>query len=159
MIRERGCRGETPVSGTTVVVSVSTNGSIGNGDSHSAAMTPDGRYVAFVSAASNLVPGDANGIPDVFVRDLQSGVTVLASAGAHEANVALFSPSTSEYPQITPDGRLVAFYSTASNMVAGVETVGDIYVRDLGAGMTYWASQGARSNLPSVINLFTTAVC
>ncbi len=45
-------------------------------------MTPDGRYVAFVSQASDLIAGDTNGIANVFVRDLQSGTTTLASAGA-----------------------------------------------------------------------------
>ena len=60
------------VKGTTVLVSGATNGLPGNGVSRSAAMTPDGRYVAFVSAANNLVPGDTNRIPDVFVRDLNT---------------------------------------------------------------------------------------
>ena len=45
-------------------------------------MTPDGRYVAFTSAATNLVAGDTNGIADVFVRDLQAGTTTLVSVGA-----------------------------------------------------------------------------
>ncbi len=61
------------VSGTTLLVSVSTSGGVGNGESRNPAMTPDGRYVAFVSAASNLVSGDANGIADVFVHDLRDG--------------------------------------------------------------------------------------
>ena len=70
------------VAGTTIPVSVSTNGDLGDGASRSAVMTPDGRYVAFVSAANNLVPGDTNGIADVFLRDLQLGTTVLVSVGA-----------------------------------------------------------------------------
>jgi len=45
-------------------------------------MTPDGRYVAFISSASNLVPGDTNGIPDIFVRDLVAGTNDLVSVGA-----------------------------------------------------------------------------
>ena len=61
------------VSGTTLLASVSTNGGVGNRNSRSAVITPDGRYVAFVSEANNLVPKDTNGIPDVFVRDLQAG--------------------------------------------------------------------------------------
>src|SRR5208337_3136921 len=59
------------VNGTNILVSVSTNGGFGNGSSGSAVMTPDGRYVAFVSSASNLTAGHTNGIPDIFVRDLQ----------------------------------------------------------------------------------------
>ena len=61
------------VHGTNLLVSGSTNGGLGNDSSSGATMTPDGRYVAFVSAASNLVAGDTNGIPDIFVRDLTFG--------------------------------------------------------------------------------------
>src|SRR6185436_18152806 len=60
------------VTGTTRLVSVSTNGGAANSNSWGSVMTPDGRYVAFVSRASNLVPDDTNGIADVFVSDLQS---------------------------------------------------------------------------------------
>ena len=63
------------VNGTTMLASVSTSGGVGSRASRSAVMTPDGRYVAFVSEANNLVPNDTNGIPDVFVRDLQAGST------------------------------------------------------------------------------------
>ena len=77
------------VTGTTMPVSVSTDGDLGNGASRSAVMTPDGRYVAFVSAANNLVPDDTNGIADVFLRDLQLGTTLLVSAGASRGSVAV----------------------------------------------------------------------
>jgi Tol biopolymer transport system component len=117
-------------------------------------MTPDGRYVAFVSAANNLVAADTNGIADVFVRDLQAGVTTLASVGA-----ALVSTSSgSESPDITPDGRYVAFSSTATNLVAGVPNAQDIYVRDLVGGTTIWASTGAGAAALSVLNA-TRVVC
>ena len=69
-------------SNSTLLVSISTNGGVGNGTSRSPAITPDGRFVAFVSAANNLVPDDTNGIPDVFVRDLLAGTTTLVSVGA-----------------------------------------------------------------------------
>jgi Tol biopolymer transport system component len=130
------------LGGTNILVSVATNGLPGNGDSRSAVMTPDGRFVAFVSAANNLVAGDTNGVPDVFVRDLQSGVTTLASVGATYGG--------SEAPEITPDGRYVAFYSIAKNLVPGVPIGGDIYVRDLIAGSTIWVSSYARTALQSV---------
>ena len=84
---------------TTLLVTVNTNGVAGNGVSRRSAMTPDGRYVTFVSAAMDLVPGDTNGIPDIFVRDMQMGSTFLASVGAVPARL----PSTSESPEITPD--------------------------------------------------------
>lgn len=141
-------------NGTTALVSVSTNGGFGNGVSRAPVMTPDGRYVAFVSAASNLVPDDTNGIPDIFVRDMQLGTTTLASPGATSSGTG----SGSADPVITPDGRYVAFYSTATNLTPGVATTGDIYVYDMTAGMMYWASGGARAELKSVFNL-NSGVC
>ncbi len=142
------------LAGTTLLVTVSPNGGSANGVSRGPVMTPDGRYVAFVSAASDLVPGDSNGIPDVFVRDLQVRVTALASVGAKAASlpsgsgIAMIS---SECPDITPDGRYVAFYSTATNLAPGVQTVGDIYVRDLVGGTTSWASTYARTAVQSAL--------
>ncbi|HEY1788434.1 MAG TPA: hypothetical protein VGJ73_09780 [Verrucomicrobiae bacterium] len=133
------------VNNITTLACVSTNGMEGNGDSYDSAMTPDGRFVVFASAASNLVPNDANGIPDVFVRDLLSGTTTLVSTGAVSAGTFSWLINGSGTPQITPDGRYVAFYSSATNLVPGVQTVGDIYVRDLVAGTTTWASTNARS--------------
>ena len=144
------------VGGTTTLVSVSTNGGLGNGGSYSPVMTPDGRYVAFVSEASNLVPGDTNGIPDIFVRDTQAGTTTLASPGARSTGSAADSKSAA--PGITPDGRYVVFYSSATNVVAGVTTVGDIYVRDLVLGSTVWVSGGARSALMAAFGT-TNGVC
>jgi Tol biopolymer transport system component len=135
-------------SRVTRLVSVGTDGSVGNGDSRGATMTPDGRYVAFVTAATNLVPDDTNGIPDVFVRDMQGGSNILVSAGAASAGAVLsYTTSSSESPDITPDGRYVAYFSTATNLVPGVGTVGDIYVRDLVGGSTCWASSNARAAL------------
>jgi Tol biopolymer transport system component len=144
------------VNRKTVLVSTSTNGGFGNGNCSGSVMTPDGRYVAFVSAATNLFTGDSNGIPDVFVRDVRAGTTVLASVGAMA--VSSTAGSRSAAPAITPDGRYVAFSSTATNLVPGVTTVGDIYVRDLQAQTTRWASAGARDALHAVFGL-TDGVC
>ena len=137
--------------GATTLVSVSTNGSSGNGESREATMTPDGRYVAFVSAATNLVAGDNNRIPDIFVRDMQAGTTMLASPGA-TAVLTGATPftqgSSSEAPILSVDGRYVAFYSTAANLVNG-HTVGEVYVRDLTQGVTIWASSNAQAVITS----------
>jgi Tol biopolymer transport system component len=122
-------------AGTTIAASVATNGSQANGRSYDAVMTPDGHYVAFASFASNLVIGDNNGISDVFVRNMIAGTTTLVSAGA-TGSVG----GTLATPQITPDGNYVAFYSSATGMVAGASANGEVYVRDLGGGMTTWAS-------------------
>ena len=127
------------VHGTNILVSISMNGSCANGASWESVMTPNGRYVAFASTASNLVPNDTNGIRDIFVRDLQAGTTALASVGAT-------GPGSSDSPQITTDGRYVAFLSTATNLVtmgnpaSWVTIVGDVYVRDLTGGVTFLAS-------------------
>lgn len=137
------------VGGATILVSANTNGLSGNGPSRNAAMTPDGRYIAFVSAANDLVAGDTNGIPDVFLRDRQAGQTKLVSVGALSTSTS--SPrGSSESPVITPDGRYVAFQSTATNLVPGVPASGDAYVRDLLTSNTIWASVGAR------LQVFTT---
>jgi Tol biopolymer transport system component len=128
------------VTGTTQLVSVATNGAPANGASTEPVMTPDGRYVAFVSAARNLVTGDTNLITDVFVRDLLTDSTVRVSVGS-STNSNLFVTS----PLITPDGRYVAFCSNARGLAPGVpaNTAGEIYLRDLVAGSTIWVSTNA----------------
>ena len=133
------------VCNATLLVTISTNGGVANGICRGSMMTPDGRYVAFVSAANNLVTGDTNMIPDVFVRDMQTGTTTLVSVGARATNsTPATSFSSSESPEITPDGRYVAFFSTATNLVPGARAVGEIFVRDLVAGTTVWASTNAQ---------------
>ena len=103
---------------------------------------------------------DTNNIPDVFVRDLQAGTTTLVSVGAatNATPPSITSASSSESPEITPDGRYVVFYSTATNLVPGVTTTGEIYVRDLVAGNTIWASTNARAIYQSVTGS-TNVVC
>lgn len=130
-------------SNTNILVSVRTSGGSGNGASRNAAMTPDARYVVFVSAATNLVAGDTNGIPDVFVRDRIANTTVWVSVGA------VGTGGGSEAPLITPDGRYVAFYSTATNLVPGITNKGQIYVRDLVSSTTTLASTNALALLQS----------
>jgi len=139
--------------GRSILVSAATNGLPGNGASYDAVMTPDGRYVAFASAASNLVAGDTNGIPDVFVRDLQTRTTTLASVGAQSLS------GSSQAPRLTPDGHYVAFFSTATNLVPDVPASGgEIYMRDLVGKTTVWASSYARTALQSFQNA-TNPVC
>jgi Tol biopolymer transport system component len=102
-----------------------------------------------------MVAGDSNGIPDVFVRDMQSATTILASVGAWSPganpNIGVIG---SGRPELSGDGRFVAFYSSATNLVPGVLSSGDIYVRDLIGGTTSWASTAARTALQ---NAFGTA--
>ncbi len=133
-------------SGTTERVSVATGGMQGHADSWFPSISADGRFVAFESLASNLVAGDTNGWPDVFVRDRQSGTTErvsLAPGGAEGDN-------DSSDPSISADGRFVAFWSWASNLVAG-DTNGwaDVFVCDRQSGTTErvsLATGGAEGN-------------
>ena len=102
-------------SGTTTLVSVADGGGAGNNSSYYPSISADGRYVAFWSYASNLVAGDTNNRPDVFMRDVQSDTTTLVSV-ADGGGAGNFD---SYYPSISADGRYVAFWSYASNLVAG----------------------------------------
>ena len=139
-------------AGTTQLVSVNRQGTAGgHGASWSPVITPDGRFVAFVSAANDLVAGDENGIQDIFVRDLRQGTTVLVSQGAvpRRYNLALPVVGSSHSPVITPDGRFVAFTSSDSNLVTSAQNgYEEVYVRDLVKGQTIWVSQNLPLSLP-----------
>ncbi|HLV59106.1 MAG TPA: M36 family metallopeptidase, partial [Natronosporangium sp.] len=95
--------------------SVASNGVEGNGASQRSSVSGDGRYVAFESRSSNLVPGDTNGASDIFVHDRVTGVTerVSVASDGTQANANSFVAS------ISADGRYVAFYSIATNLVPG----------------------------------------
>lgn len=132
------------VAGTTVLASQSTSGVEGNADSSCPVITPNGRFVAFLSAASNLVSNDTNGISDVFVRDLVFQTTILASVGATNSPSSLYSVMYTSPPTITTNGRFVAFWSTAGGLVPAVTNFqGEVYVSDLTAGQVIWASTNA----------------
>ncbi len=125
------------VSGTTVRASVDTGGGDSNGTSSSPSISADGRYVEFSSDAPDLVAGDQNGLPDVFVRDTLTGTTVRASVDTEggDANDSSFDAS------ISADGRFVGFSSWASDLIKGDGNgLSDIFVRDLIAGTTLRAS-------------------
>jgi hypothetical protein len=108
-------------TGTTRLVSATSSGSPGNGDSYTPAISGDGAAVAFVSKASNLVAGDANGHADVFRFDRAAGTMHLMSVSS--AGVAANGDSSS--PSVNRDGTVVAYLSDASNLVAG-DTLGII---------------------------------
>lgn len=120
--------------GTTSRVSVSTSGLQGDGNSWFPEISADGRQVAFMSYATNLVPGDVNGFPDVFVHDLVTHQTELVSV---DPAGTLANEGSSSFVGISDDGRFVAFCSDATNLVPG-DTNGlrDVFVRDRIAGTT-----------------------
>ena len=115
-------------SGTTEIVSTSTDGTQGNGPSLFPSISSGGRYIAFQSLASNLVPNDTNEVSDIFVRDRIAGTTERV-CDAVQGNGSSFSPS------ISADGSFVAFASAATNLVPG-DTNGhiDVFVCDRRTG-------------------------
>ncbi len=134
------------VAGTTELVSVSSSGAQGNFPSSmwsAPSISADGRYVAFASAASNLVAGDTNGFADVFVHDRQTHVTQrvdVSSAGAQSNDDIGYLARVA----LSADGRYVAFESWASNLVAGdTNAKCDVFVRDLVGATTTRVSVGA----------------
>jgi len=120
-------------TGTTERVSLNSSEAETDGHSYDPSISADGCYVAFVSDATNLVAGDTNGWEDIFVRDQQSGETrrVSVNSGGVQGNYSSYHPS------ISADGRYVAFYSFADNLVEG-DTNGtwDIFVHDRTTGVT-----------------------
>jgi Tol biopolymer transport system component len=142
--------------GVTERVSVCADGMPPDGSSSDPAISRDGRYVAFASEATNLVPGDRNRSADVFLRDLRthSAVLISRSASGGAAN------GRSGNPAVSADGRLVAFQSQASDLIcarrcpAAVEDINllsDVFLFDrvtdlmirISAGPAGWAEESA----------------
>lgn len=101
-------------------------------------LSADGRYVAFTSNASNLVRGDTNKLPDVFVRDIQTGKTTRVSVtSAGKQGIGKRNSNGSNAPVISADGRYAAFHSDMTNLVPGdTNNVFDIFVHDRVTGKT-----------------------
>jgi hypothetical protein len=113
--------------GTTERVSVDSYENQGNADSYFPAISGDLRYVAFLSSATNLVPGDTNGFDDVFLRDREAGTTKRISVdnagnqGNHHSGLSRVA--------IGLDSRFVAYDSAASNLVPNdTNSVTDVFV-------------------------------
>ena len=120
------------LTGRTTRVSVGNDGQQANGESLGpASISSDGRYVAFASLASNLVAGDVNEITDVFVRDLTTGHTILASLGdSGQQGTDGSAPATVAF---SADDRYLAFSSSSPNLVPDdTNAVPDAFVRDFG---------------------------
>jgi len=126
-------------TGQTVRVSVSSHGEQGNRESEACSISPNGRYVAFSSLASNLVEGDTNGVTDIFLHDRETGATTRVSVAS--------DGSQANYPSYIDDGMVprrwvsdalyVVFASYASNLVPGdTNESRDIFLRDVARGRT-----------------------
>jgi Tol biopolymer transport system component len=148
------------VAGITERISVDSDGNQGNSGSDLPSISADGRYVAFVSNASYLVPGDTNGTSDIFVHDRQTGITerVNVDSNGNEANNNGTRFNYSTLPSISADGRYVAFESWASNLVPGdTNQRNDVFVHDRETGITErvsvnkWGNQiGYGGSSPSI---------
>lgn len=137
-------------AGATMRVSSTSAGVNGNKDSANPAVSADGRFVAFDSTATNLVPGDtgsqcvsASGTnvncPDVFIKNLETGETRLVSATASGAQ----GDQASMRPAVSADGRFVAFRSSATNLVPGDSNgKADIFLKDMQTGAVSRISVG-----------------
>jgi hypothetical protein len=141
-------------SGTMERVSLSSAGEQANSDSYSPAISSDGRYVTFVSLASNLVPNDTNNALDVFVYDRQTDATTRVSVSSSGAQtVGGSQPPDSTVPSISANGRYIAFLSTATNLVSGLPDASSrVFVRDTQLNTTTVvsvSSSGALANQSS----------
>ena len=129
--------------GTTTLVSRgSSAGAKGDRDSSDPAVSGDGRYVAFVSEATNLVAGDTNLKADVFVHDMQADTTVLVSRSSESSGNDPGNGDSAD-PAISRDGHFVTFESVASNVVAGDTATMDVFVRDTQTGTTTLVSRSS----------------
>jgi Tol biopolymer transport system component len=115
------------------LVSLTVTGTAPNGDSDSVDVSRNGRLVAFVSEATDIVTDDDNESADVFVRNRHTSRTTLVSA-APDGTVG---SSQGGSPSISADGRYVAFSSFAEDLVTGdTNLANDVFVRDLLQGTT-----------------------
>ena len=132
-------------TGLTTRVSVSSTGAQNNDASFYPSISPDGRYVTFSSYARNLVSGDTNNVSDIFVHDRQTGLTsrVSVDSAGDQSN------GDSYLSSISADGRYVAFYSCADNLMSddanGYHT--DVFMHDRQTGNTSTISVDSAGSL------------
>jgi WD40-like Beta Propeller Repeat len=135
--------------GDTTRVSDDSAGNQGDNYSLDDAISADGRYVAFSSRSSNLVPGDTNGEADIFVKDRQTGATerVSVDSGGNQASGASLGQGLNYDATISADGRFVGFASAAANLVPGdTNGAADVFVHDRQTGATERVSIDSAGN-------------
>ncbi len=126
------------LTGSLSRVSIDAFGNQGNNSSFGCSISSDGRYVSFMSTASNLVAGDTNGSTDVFIRDLQNNTIKRVSesaSGQSGGGCISFDMSA--------DGRYIVFESIANNFVSGdINGREDIFIKDTLDGSIRNITQG-----------------
>lgn len=120
----------------TGVISLVSTDSLGNpadGPADNPAISADGRYVAYLSYATNMVAGDTNGFSDVILKDTLTGASTRVSTDS----VGTQGNQSSDWPAFSGDGQFIGFSSRASNLVAGdTNTRWDVFRKDLTTGQT-----------------------
>src|SRR5262249_33662470 len=138
--------------GVTTRISNGLAGAQPDGPSYTPVFAANGRYVVYLSFASNLVPGDSNGNQDVFRYDRLTGATERVSVSSSGGQSVGFSDSES-VDNISPDGRFIVFDNDGDDLVAGdANGVSDVYVRDMLLGTTARASLTSTGASPDSSN-------
>jgi cysteine-rich repeat protein len=124
-------------AGTTVRITLNRDDLENDGPSFAPAISGDGRYVAFQSFATDLVPGDKNGVGDIFVRDLQAQTTERVSVDSTGVEGIGVYPGADDVSSISADGRYVAYHCNFTNLVANdTNGASDVFVHDRLTGRT-----------------------
>lgn len=122
----------------TTLVSYANSGLQSTAPSLSPDVSANGRYVVFSTTSANMTNGDTNGVSDIFLRDLLLSITSRVSVSTAGA----LADGPSSFPSVSADGRMIAFESTATNLVAGdTNGVSDIFVHDQLLGTTVRVSE------------------
>ncbi|MBB4196769.1 hypothetical protein CCR94_20820 [Rhodoblastus sphagnicola] len=113
------------------IISVSTTAQGGQSNDYSAlpVFSPDGTRIAFTSMASNLVAGDTNATPDIFIKDLVTGAVTRVSTDSNGGEIKGYF----DQPVFSPDGTKIAFTSTARSLLGGAGSIG-LFIKDLTTG-------------------------
>jgi len=128
------------VPGVNAGISVNTSGGTPNNYSMKPSTSQDGRYIAYVSAATDVVSGDTNGQADIFLRDRLNGTTALVSVSSSGAQ----GNGASSRPQVSADGRYIVFDSVATNLVnSDTNARSDVFIRDRVLNTTELVSKSA----------------
>ena len=119
------------VTGQLSLVSTTSSGIKGNGDSYNPVFSADGTTVAFWSKSTNLDPNDTDTVPDLYVKNLVTGGLSLASTSSS----GIKGNADSYDPVLSSDGATVAFWSESTNLDPGdTDKTFDMYVKDVGSG-------------------------